>query len=217
MVFDIVHLTQEDRGFRKNRALNRAVAQASSNHLLFLDGDCVPHTQWLESHLTYLQKGTIGVGRRVELGPRYSRLLKENNDWIVKLSSPIYYLIHTLPALIDGAHHYESGYRFGWLHRMSQGRKPSLLGCNFSCHKDDLISVNGFNEHYQSPGYGEDSDIEFRLRKVQVNGVNLKFYAQVFHLYHKKLYTVTDQNMSLYKQTTESQSIKCEPGIDQYL
>ena len=78
--FSLVHLTQEDRGFRKNRALNRAVAAARSDNLLFLDGDCVPHTDWLEAHLTILQKGSVGVGRRVELGPRFSQLLKRENN-----------------------------------------------------------------------------------------------------------------------------------------
>jgi len=215
--FSLVHLTQEDVGFRKNRALNRAVARASSDHLMFLDGDCVPHTKWMESHLKFLRKGVIGIGRRVELGPRFSRKLKKNNNWIIKLSSPGYYLAYALPAILDIAHHYESGFRYKWLLRLTQHRKTSLLGCNFSCHKDDLISVNGFNEHYQSPGYGEDSDLEFRLRKLHVGSVNLKFYAQVFHLYHKKSYTVTDQNMALYHQTKQNTSVKCEPGIDQYL
>lgn len=215
--YSLVHLTQEDQGFRKNRALNRAIATANSDYLLFLDGDCVPHIHWLQSHLKYLQKGQFCIGRRVELGPRFSQLLKKDNNWIVKLSSPFYYSAYTLPALIDGAHHYESGFRFDWLQRLIEHRKTSLLGCNFSCHKDDLVSVNGFNERYQSPGYGEDTDLEFRLRKMHVSSINLKFYAQVFHLHHKKLYTVTEQNKTLYKQTTLSNSIKCNPGIDQYL
>jgi len=215
--FVLVHLTQDDQGFRKNRALNRAVAAASSDKLLFLDGDCVPHIHWLKSHLEHLQKGQICTGRRVELGPRFSRSLKNDNDWIVKLSSPFYYSAYTVAALIDGAHHYECGFRFDWLQRLTKHRKTSLLGCNFSCHKDDLIAVNGFNEHYQSPGFGEDTDVEFRLRQIQVASINLKFSAQVFHLYHKKQYTVTDQNKTLYEQTKQSNSVKCTPGIDQYL
>jgi len=215
--FSLAHLTQDDQGFRKNRALNRAVASAKSQYLLFLDGDCVPHIHWLKSHLQYLHKGRFCIGRRVELGPRFSQRLKKDNTWIKKLSSPFYYLAYSLPAILDGTHHYEAGIRYHWLQRLIQNRETSLLGCNFSCCKDDLIAINGFNELYQSPGYGEDSDIEFRLRNIQVKGVNLKFFAQVFHLYHKKQYTVTDQNKSLYMQTVENSLIKCSPGIDQYL
>ena len=215
--FSLLHLTQEDLGFRKNRALNRAVANASSDRLMFLDGDCVPHTKLIESHLKYLKKGVIGIGRRVELGPRLSRLLKNSNKLILKLSSPAYYLAYMLPALFDRAHHYESGFRYEWLHNMTRDKGISLLGCNFSCHKADLISVNGFNENYQSPGYGEDTDLEFRLSKLAIKKINLKFYAQVFHLYHTKSYAVTQQNKDLYQQTKQKNSVKCEPGIDQYL
>jgi len=215
--FAIRHLTQDDNGFRKNRALNRAIAEARSERLLFLDGDCVPHARWLESHISNLAPKILCVGRRVELGPRLSRRLKSDPDWLKKLSRPWYYLALTFTALFDKAHHYEAGIRSRILFLMTKNKKAALLGCNFSCYRNDLLAVNGFNESYVSPGYGEDCDIEWRLHANNVRSVNLKFLAQVFHLYHAKSYAVTQTNRDLFEKTKSGASITCQPGIDQYL
>src|SRR5665213_2824662 len=41
--FSIVHLWQEDIGFRKNVMLNRSIMRAKSDVIIFVDGDCIPH------------------------------------------------------------------------------------------------------------------------------------------------------------------------------
>mgnify|MGYP001822778376 CR=1 FL=1 len=46
----LLHLTQDDQGFRKNIALNRAIMASNTNHLIFIDGDCVPHHTFVEAH-----------------------------------------------------------------------------------------------------------------------------------------------------------------------
>ena len=45
------HVWQEDRGFRKNEALNRAILAAHGSYLIFTDGDCVPRSDFVETHL----------------------------------------------------------------------------------------------------------------------------------------------------------------------
>src|SRR5690606_3998237 len=47
----MVHMTQTDSGWQKNRALNRAITAASHAYLIFIDGDCVLHTRFIENHL----------------------------------------------------------------------------------------------------------------------------------------------------------------------
>ena len=44
---DYQHLTQEDIGWRKNKALNNAIRHAKSNWLIFIDGDCVLHRHFV--------------------------------------------------------------------------------------------------------------------------------------------------------------------------
>jgi glycosyltransferase involved in cell wall biosynthesis len=44
----IKHIRQKDEGWRKNKALNNAIRNASSQYLIFIDGDVVPHPRFVE-------------------------------------------------------------------------------------------------------------------------------------------------------------------------
>ena len=55
--FRVVYETQEDRGFRKSRALNNALRRAQHEHVLFLDGDCVPSPAWAANYARVLAAG----------------------------------------------------------------------------------------------------------------------------------------------------------------
>lgn len=43
----ISHIWQEDKGFRKNAILNKAVQSSSTNHLIFINMDCIPHKEFI--------------------------------------------------------------------------------------------------------------------------------------------------------------------------
>jgi len=49
-------------------------------------------------------------------------------------------------------------------------KKKGIVGCNFSLHKEDFLSVNGFDNRYDIPSIGEDTDIEYRLVKQRTSG-----------------------------------------------
>ena len=53
------HLTQPDVGWRKNRALNRAILAAKNEWLIFIDGDCLVHRRFVEMHLRYAAPNRI--------------------------------------------------------------------------------------------------------------------------------------------------------------
>ena len=55
----ILHLTQPDNGWNKEKALNRAVLAAQTDWLIFIDGDCVLHPRFIEMHIKYQQRGAI--------------------------------------------------------------------------------------------------------------------------------------------------------------
>src|SRR5882672_5380621 len=48
--FPVRHLWHPHEGFRKVILLNRAVADATGQYLVFLDGDCIPHPRFLADH-----------------------------------------------------------------------------------------------------------------------------------------------------------------------
>src|SRR5436190_10312038 len=60
----LLHVWQEDLGFRKTTILNRALAEATGKYVVFLDGDCVPHRRFIEDHARLAQRGFWVQGRR---------------------------------------------------------------------------------------------------------------------------------------------------------
>jgi glycosyltransferase involved in cell wall biosynthesis len=213
----IVHLSQEDNGFRKNKALNRAIAAARGDLLIFIDGDCVPHKHHIASHVQCASQGFACSGRRAELGPTFSQFILNKPEHNKIFENPLTFGLFAIPALIDHCKNYEAGLYSPLLHRFSKHKDVSLLGCNFSCHKSDLIAVNGFNEAYTSPGIGEDSDIEWRLRENGIKVNNIKFLAPVYHLHHEHKFVASQTNQTLLEKTKLQRLVYCEHGVDQYL
>ena len=62
----------------------------------------------------------------------------------------------------------------------------SLLGCNYSCYKEDMLNINGIDESYGPSPVADDTDIEWRFRKLGIKIKSCKFAANIFHLYHKR-------------------------------
>jgi len=75
MPFPLRHLTQEDMGWRKKPALNRAISEANSDWLVFIDGDFVLHPRFMEFHQKMADQKYIVAGKRLKLDPKTSELL----------------------------------------------------------------------------------------------------------------------------------------------
>ncbi|MBF0218646.1 MAG: glycosyltransferase [Gammaproteobacteria bacterium] len=206
--------TQEDNGFRKNRALNRAVASAAHHWIIFIDGDCIPHRHFVAAHLHHAAIGRVSAGRRIELGEKWSQRLRHNPKTLAQLNQPWRYL----PSMLhDKARCAELALLPQGLHPLTHKRPLALLGCNFAAHRQDLIAVNGFDERFTTAGVGEDSDIDWRLRHYGIRVVNVKFSALQFHLFHPRSYDVSLANIALLKANQATGNCRAPLGIAQYL
>lgn len=214
---NLTHSTQTDNGFRKNRALNRAIVAAQADYLIFIDGDCVPHPRFIASHIHNAARGQVCSGRRAELGAGLSRFILQRPQLFANLINPLVYSLLTVPALLDGAKNYEAGLYSQFLQQKTQHKQPGILGCNFSAYKEDLLRVNGFNEDYNAPAIGEDADLEWRLRQVGVTVKNIKFLAPVYHLFHEHKFQASDINKTIMQDTIKHHKVICEHGIKQHL
>lgn len=215
---NLLHLSQEDIGWQKNRALNRAIVASKGEYLIFIDGDCIPYPQFIEEHLKLQEPNTVLCGRRTEPGEYFSSLLRTGKLSTKKFTER--YIINFFSLKRDHIRHYDDGLYFGAgsflfnLIRGSTKKENHIVGCNFSCYKSDLLLINGFDEDFTMPTTGEDTDIERRLRHFGVKMKSCRNAANVIHLDHHKNFdlNISKQTIKLMKQ--KSTMFICANGIN---
>ena len=99
--------------------------------------------------------------------------------------------LNILQFLLFGCSRIEEGFYLPSIpQKYIEKKEGRLLGCNMGIYKDDLIAINGFDEDYNFPGGGEDSDIEWRLEKLNnISFYSMKFKAIVYHIWHEERFT----------------------------
>ena len=200
--FPLKHLWQNG-GFRKNKILNKAIMSSDSDYLIFIDGDCIPHKEFIREHFENSSPGICLTGRRVNLSEKITRLLTPENIQQGYMESQLNKLI--IDGIFGESYDVEKGFYFGniYIRNFFNKKKRGILGCNFSLHKKDFLSINGFDERYVAPSIGEDSDVQYRL---ELNGVQIRSLNNIavqYHLYHK-LQKRPDKNLVLYLQVKDS-------------
>ena len=73
---DIRHVWHEDVGFRKCKILNRAIAESVAQYLIFTDGDCIPHPEFIAGHLELARPGYFISGGCIRLGGEATRVIQ---------------------------------------------------------------------------------------------------------------------------------------------
>lgn len=183
--FKLTHLWHEKKGFRKNKILNKSIVASSSEYIIFIDGDCVPHPQFVKEHFENGEEGLCLTGRRVNLSKKYTELLTTENINTGFIEQKKIKLI--FDGIFGESFDIEKGLYFKseFLRDLFNKKRRGLLGCNFSIHKKDLLRINGFDERYEAPSIGEDTDIQFRLERLGIRIRSLNNIAVQYHLYHK--------------------------------
>jgi len=206
--FPIIHEYQEDQGFRKCLSLNNAIKISNSDSMIFIDGDCIPHKKFISSYLKAKKKNTVLFGRRVVLSEKISQKII-NQKKIDKIT--IFKLI------ISHSKRIEDSLYFPLLNKLAREKLTGiLLGCNMGINKEELIAINGFDEDYNFPGGGEDSDIEWRLKYLpNIKFVSMRFQAIVYHLYHPQFFDDEKKMKStlFMKNKIKNGNYFCKNGI----
>lgn len=160
------YVWREDDGWNKNEVLNMCIRTAKAPVIIVIDGDCIPHSHFVEQHLKYTQPGVMCSGRRVNLNPSPTKWLTPER---VRAGYLEWAYLLFWPWQIWGYYtFYFKGWYLPWLDKLLNRGPKRLIGCNMSIHKDDLLRINGFDERYRGPGTGEDSDIDYRLKLIGV-------------------------------------------------
>jgi len=199
------HCWQEHDGFRRSVILNKAIAQATGDYVVFLDGDSVPARNFISDHITLAERGCWVQGRRAFVNESCTQAFRPNcgHLWSLALRRKLSGLTKALRL------------PFPIIQRNRDQR--GILGCNLGIWLDDLIAVNGYDESFT--GWGrEDADLGNRLYHL---GRDRKFVygrAIVYHLNHPvvprdRLCT----NQALLDQTIAEGRTRARCGLDKYL
>jgi len=215
------HLRQPHHGFRVARLRNLAIAAATGDYIVFVDGDMLLHPRFIEDHARCARRGRWTQGVRVPLDAATTRtMLAGVGDAAgdgVGGDAP------ALPGPFSRG-------RFGvrraalWhspgLQRVLRGPGAALLAvksCNQGFWRSDLLQVNGFDERFE--GWGpEDKELCARLGHAGVRRQALLGGGIACHLHHPP--APRDRraiNGSLLAATLAARTTRCERGVDAHL
>jgi glycosyltransferase involved in cell wall biosynthesis len=210
--FPVVYSWQQDLGYRKTKILNEAIRKARGDYLIFIDGDCVPHKDFIKNHLTYRQKGYYLAGRRVDLGPEFSARITPEMVLSGDLNRMNLGLLLSVLRKDSTYFHRSIPVYNPLLRRVFKMEKvDDMKGCNFSVDRDAVMKVNGFDEDYE--GYArEDTDLELRLQFLGLKIKSLKGLAIQYHVWHGRLQESEGNKLKLRTLVNDSNPI-CKNGI----
>ncbi|NCN26465.1 glycosyltransferase [bacterium] len=207
----VLHITQEDIGNRKTLCVNKGIAKASGDYIVTIDGDCVLHKDFIVQHILHSDVNHFLTGRRVELSEKASELLTSDQIERGYLNGTPVALF--LDAITGDTHHLGRFFMTPkFLRRiLTQNEIHDIRGCNFSVHKEHLVAVNGYNNEF-SGAYGEDSDLEYRLRNLGLKMKSVKGAAIQYHLWHKEQMH-DPENQEKLKETLQKKIIEAPNGL----
>ena len=205
----ILHVWHEHRGFRKSLIVNRAIAAARADYMLFTDGDCVPRRDLIEVHRRIARPGRYVSGGYLKLSPDVTSIID-----LTDVDSG---------RIADLAWLRSKGWRPGRRAlRMIRSERVAALfdlltptaaefqGNNASTWRDALYRVNGFESEM---GYGGlDQALGYRLENAGIEGIQARHRAVTMHLHHDRPYkdpAVVRKNreiMSLIKKNRETRA-----------
>lgn len=170
--FPIRWCWQEDRGFRKSRALDRAVMMTRSPLLVFLDADCIPQRDLVEIYRQRWQPGEFLTGGGIFMSDGFSARLDPQ-----KVADGLHeHCLAPLQRALQWRRRFSD-----FLSRDRQLERPRLLGGNFAVCRELFDRVDGFDQVFHHFGK-EDSDIRNRMRHAGARGKSLVNVARAFHL-----------------------------------
>lgn len=206
----IIHVWQEDNGFRLAKMRNKCVAISKGEYIIECDGDVILHKHFVRDHLSFASHGHYLKGGRTNLGKTLtSRLCLKKEKTHINFFTP------GIEAKRENSLHFPK-----FAHLIAphyRKHKEYALGCNMSFFKEDFLAINGFDEFYEGWG-GEDGDFGRRLQRYGLSKLHLKFAGIVFHLWHEDKYMYNkNKNCKYSERSDELQPIRCLNGVDKYL
>jgi glycosyltransferase involved in cell wall biosynthesis len=201
------HVWQEKAGFRRSRILNRAIACARCEYIVFLDGDSLPHPKFISDHKLLAGRGRFVQGHRSLVEQRAASFFGRGRFCSDRRRA-------IWQGQLRGLKH-----AFRWPLPLKRVRKDlrGVRGCNLAIWREDLLAVNGYNEAFV--GWGrEDSELALRLMNNGLVRLDVRGWALCYHLWHTPVSRADlSANDRLLAEAAAAQSRACALGLSQHL
>lgn len=210
----IIHVWQEDNGFQKSQILNKAILAATTDYLIFTDGDCIPRQDFVSTHLQFREKGYFLSGGYFMLPMETSVAITKDDilsgrcfrlEWLTK---------HGLKSSYKNVKLAVHGFTASFLNWITP-TKATWNGHNASGWKEDLVAINGFNQDMQYGG--QDRELGERLFNKGLKSKQIRYSAICVHLDHKRGYVNEEtwkKNYAIRANTKKNKVIRTPIGID---
>ena len=202
-------VSQPHQGFRLTRLRNLAIASATADYLVFIDGDMLLHEAFVADHRRHARRGRFTQGVRVLANESLTARLIAEPRHPVTVATPGLGLLRRAYLLRSR--------RLASAMRHAANRFIAIKGCNQGFWRDDLVRVNGFNEAIE--GWGpEDKELCARLTHAGIARQSLLFGGVAIHLHHPR--ASRDSllaNLAVLADTLRHGRTWCDQGLDAHL
>lgn len=211
---EIRHLWQSDEGVRRSAICNRAILEASGDYLVFLDGDCIPPPQWLETHTAAAAEGRFVSGGKVLLSDRLTEAVLDGRvspatlwrptTWWREIRRSRRLAVSLAPPLAR-------------LFDANQSWNRSWSGEDSSTFAAHLHAIGGFDERF-TVGW-DDADVGARLQEAGIRPHSIRYRAPVLHLEHGRGYQSApdlERNRELFFANRAAGMSRTPHGLDRH-
>ena len=207
--FTIKHIWRENKGYWMSRIINEGVKASIGQCLILTNGDCIPHPDFVKSHIDAYKQGSFCTGAYVLMPYEYCVGLTDE-----KVMSGDYERFLTMWKMARLTfRHWRNTLHIA----MKRARYPKINGRNISIDRNTFYAVNGYDENYHGLG-GVDPDLRNRLLQYGANPISLWNKSVVFHIDHKaeptrKSHPPRDREKSLEYRHRSNIPVRCENGL----
>lgn len=217
--FNLKHVWQEDKGFRKPKIINEAVRNCDGDYLIFIDGDCMAHKNFIRAHVEYSEPMAILGGKRVELGEKITKNTLDNFNLMNSLNFNLFW-----DSIVNDSRKCEEAFQIKakFLRRLLKRDRitnDGIWGCNFSLYKNIFYEINGSDEDFLD-GSLEDNDLGIRVLNLGGKVKSVRALAIIFHIWHETSWSFESKkyvtNKNIIERRIALKECKCANGINKF-
>ncbi|MCP4768132.1 MAG: glycosyltransferase [Gammaproteobacteria bacterium] len=211
----IRHLWQEDDGFQKCRIMNKAIVESRGEYLIFTDGDCIPHPDFVRNHVELSAENTLLSGGYFKLPLGVSRAITKQDILAGNSTRPGWLLRHGV-AFTPKISKLFSHPLVGAILDALTITRATWNGHSSSTWKKHVIATNGFDERMQYGG--QDREFGERLVNMGIKPRQVRYRCSCVHLDHGRGYARPEsiaKNRAIRKHTRNNKIMRTDYGIKQ--